>query len=155
MNAAFGIRNEVFIQHGVVSTDASVRPLFVIMIEPHAKDVVELTSTEAEEVIQHFSLRRSDKAFTERVCFWGSRRRANTSHIRFPEVVEFVRILSVAISYEKARSDPLVRHPHRSITRLLQYPLGIRMIGAWTAKDLSATQMDKDKYIRRRECRRA
>ena len=59
---AFRSQNEVFIQHRTVSADTSMRSLLVIIFQPHAKDVIELSSTETNEVIQHFPFCSSDEA---------------------------------------------------------------------------------------------
>ena len=148
MNTAFGIRSKVFIQHCVVPTDASVWPLLVIMFQPHAKDVVELSSTEADEMIQDLAFRGSNVAFTKSVRHRSTWRSFDGLHFGlFPEFVELVRVLSITIPNEESGVDAFVFHPHRSVPRLLHYPPGIRMIGARTRIDLSTAQMDKYKDI--------
>ena len=51
-NTSFRLWDEGRIQDSVVSTDTAMGPLLVIMFEPHANDVVELSFTEADEIIQ-------------------------------------------------------------------------------------------------------
>ena len=50
-NTAFGLWDEGGIQDSVVSTDAAMGSLLMIMIDPHAKDIVKLPATETDEVI--------------------------------------------------------------------------------------------------------
>ncbi len=64
-NAPFGPRDEAYVEHRVVSTDSAMGSLLVIMFQPHAKDVVELSSTEANEMIQYLLFCSSDIAFTK------------------------------------------------------------------------------------------
>ena len=50
-NAPFGLWNEVLVQDRVVSTDAPMWSLVMIMPEPDTKDVVELIEAKAHKVI--------------------------------------------------------------------------------------------------------
>ncbi len=124
-NDAFGCRNEGIIKDSVVPTDPTMRSLLMIMFEPHANDVVELSSTEANEVVQHLAFGGAYKAPHEGVCLRRSRRDTNASDLRFPELIEFVWILPVTISNDKSRTDSLFIHPHRGVTILLYHPLAI------------------------------
>lgn len=119
----------------------------MVMLEPDSQDVIELTSSEADKMIQHLALRTRDEAFRKGIGLGRPWRDTNATDLRFPKFVELIRILSVAISNDEPRSDPLVVHPHRRVARLLHYPLGIRMIGAWTAVDPSTAQMNEGKDI--------
>ena len=147
-NTALRIRNKRFVQNSVVSSYTSMRPLLVIIFQPHAKDVIELSSTEADEMVQQFSLRSTDIAFTESVRHRGAWWNFDWSHFGlFPKFVEFVRVLSITIPNEEFGVDAFVFHPHRGVPRLLHYPLRIRMIGARTTVDCSTAQMDKHEDI--------
>ncbi len=97
-NDAFGCRNEGMIKDSVVPTDPTMRSLLMIMFEPHANDVVELSSTEANEVVQHLAFGGAYKALHEGVCLRCSGRDTNASDLWFPELIEFVWILPVTIS---------------------------------------------------------
>ena len=147
-NSAFRLRNEVFVQNGIVSPDTAMRALLVIMFQPHTEDVVELSSTEANEVIQDLSLCSSDEAFAECIRHWSTRWDFYWSHISLlPKHVERMRILSITISDQEPKIDAFVFGPHRCVPDLLHDPSGIRMIGARTAKDFSSTQMNEHKNI--------
>ena len=147
-NSAFRLRNEVLVQNSVVSPDTAMRALLVIMFQPHTKDVVELSSTKANEVIQDLSLCSSDEAFAECIRHRGAWWDFNGPDVSlFPERIEGMRVLSIAISNHEPGIDTFVLHPHRRVACLLHYPFGIGMIGARTAEDFSSTQMNKHKYI--------
>jgi hypothetical protein len=77
-NGAVGIRKEVIVQNSIVSTNTAMGAWLVMMFQPRAKDVVELSSTEADEMVQRFSLRTSDIVLDERVrhrgAWWNSDR---------------------------------------------------------------------------------
>ncbi len=92
-NLTFGFWNKGIVKNGVVSTDTAMGPLLMIMFEPHANDVVELSSTEANKVVQHLAFCGTDEAFCKRVRLGSPWTYANASHAWFPELVELVRIL--------------------------------------------------------------
>ena len=147
-NSAVCLRNEIVVQNGVVSTNTAMRSLLVIMFQPYAKDVVKLPAAKTDKVIQTFAFRGSNKTFAERIGHRSPRWNLNRPHVSlFPEHVEGIRILSITIPDQELRLDTFVFHPHRGVPRLLHYPLGIRMIGARTAIDFSATQMDEHEHI--------
>ena len=75
-------------------------PTLMIIVSPHAKNVVQLPETEADEVIQCLLLGLADVSFTECVCLGRLRWNTNASHVRLPEVIEFVRVLSIPIMDE-------------------------------------------------------
>ena len=52
-NSAFGFRNEGFVQYRVVPTDPAMWALLMIVFMPHAKNIVEVSSTEANEMVQY------------------------------------------------------------------------------------------------------
>jgi hypothetical protein len=93
----FRFRNEMFVQDCVVPTDTAMGSLLMIMFEPHAKDTVELRSTETDKEMQTFALRAGDEAFRKRICLGRPYGNANTLHIRFPKLVELVRKLPVSV----------------------------------------------------------
>ena len=147
-DSAFRLRNEVLIQNCVVSANAAMGPFFVIMFQPHAKNIIELSSTETNKMIQHFPFCSSDEALTECVRHRSTRRNFYRPDFGiFPKHVESIRILSIAIPNEKLGLYTFIFHPHRGIPCLLHYPSGIRMIGARTAIDFSATQMNEYENI--------
>lgn len=111
-NATFGLRDEVFIENCVVSTDTPMRPPVVIMIQPDSKDVVQLPSAEADEMSERLALCCPDTALTKRTCFGRPWRNPNASDVRLPEQVEFVRVLSVSAPYEESWFNALILHPH-------------------------------------------
>ena len=117
-----------FVKNSVISTDTAMRALLVIMFQPHAKDVVQLSSTEANEMVQRFAFRTCDKALHKGVRFGRLRRYADTSHLWFPERVEFVRVLSITIPNKKPRVDAFVFQPHKGVPRLLRYPIRINVL---------------------------
>lgn len=55
---AFELRHEGLIEYFAIHTDSAMRPLGVIVVDPDAIDVVELLSTETDEVIQALALER-------------------------------------------------------------------------------------------------
>ena len=71
-NKPFGLWDKIYVEHSVFSADSAMGALLVVVLQPHAKDVVELSATEANEVIQYFSLRGSNVAFTESVRHRGA-----------------------------------------------------------------------------------
>ena len=89
--------------------------LLVIVLQPHPKDVVELSSTEANEVIQYFSLCNSNVAFTECVSLRGAWRSFDGSDFGiFPERVKGIRILSITVVNEESGFD--TRHASPELT---------------------------------------
>ena len=64
-NSAFCLWYEVFVEHGVVSSDTAMRSLLVIILQPYVNNVVEFSSTEANEAIQHFPLCSFDEALAK------------------------------------------------------------------------------------------
>ena len=117
-NMSLGHWNEFLIEHRVVSADSSMRTLFVIIFQPHPKDIVQMPAAETDEVIQHFVLHFPDIRFDERVCLSRLRRNSDASHARLPESIELVGVLSVPIPDQKPGLDALVLHPHRGVARL-------------------------------------
>lgn len=88
-HSAFCLRNEVLVEHRFASPYTAMRSLLVIVFQPHAKDVVELSSTKANEVIQGLAFGSSDEAFAKCICHRSARRNLNRSHVGlFPEHVE-------------------------------------------------------------------
>ena len=123
-NSAFALWHKVFIKHGIVPTNTAMRSLLVIVFKPHAKDVVELSPTEANEVIQTFAFCSSNEALTKCVRHRSTWRDFYWSHVSlFPKQVEGMRILSIAIPDQKPGVDPFVLHPHRRVARLLHDPI--------------------------------
>ena len=122
--------------------------LLVIVLQPHPKDVVELSSTEANEVIQYFSLCNSNVAFTECVSLRGAWRSFDGSDFGiFPERVKGIRILSITVVNEESGFDTFVFHPHCGVASLLHHPFRIRMIRARIRIDSSTSQMNEDEDI--------
>ena len=80
-NLAFGYWNKGVVQNSVVSTDTSMRALFVIMFQPHAENIVELPSTKADELIQDLALCTRDIALNECMRFRCLRRNTNTARV--------------------------------------------------------------------------
>ena len=147
-NSAFRLRNKVLVENGIVSANTAMRAFLVVKFQPHAKNVVELSSAKTNEVIQHFPLCSSDEALAKCVCHGSAWRNLYWPYVRlFPKCIEGIRALPIAIPNEKLRVDTFVLHPHRGVPRLLHYPSGIRMIGTRTAIDFSRTQMNKHEYI--------
>ena len=56
---------EVLIECRVVSADFLVRPLLVVLSQLHPKDIVQLPTAEAYEMVQHLALRFSDMCLDE------------------------------------------------------------------------------------------
>ena len=56
-NTSFRLWDKRCIQDGGISTDTAMRALLMIMFQPHAKDLVHLSSTEANEMVQPFAFR--------------------------------------------------------------------------------------------------
>jgi len=108
----FRLRDEVVVQEGVISPHTAMGSLFMVILQPDMNDVIELSSAEADEMIQHFSFCAGDKALCEGVCFGSLGRSPNTSYVRLPESIELVGIFSVAIPDEKPGLDALILHPH-------------------------------------------
>ena len=101
-------------------------------------------AAEAYEVVQRLGFHFPDIRLDERIRFRSLHGNADTSHIfGLPEPVEIVRKFLVPIPDKKSGLDAFVFHPHRSIARLLHYPLGIGMIRTRTMKHLSAAQMNE------------
>jgi len=57
---------------------------------------------------------------------------ASASYVRLPELATLVWVLSVPIPDKESWLDAFVLHPHRGISRLMPYPFGMGMVGAWT-----------------------
>jgi len=106
------LRDEVLVQDGVVATHASVRSALLVMISPDREDIVELSSAEANKMIQSLPADTGNIALDKRIRFRGLYGNAYTSHVRFPERVEFIRVLSVPVSDKESWLDALVLHPH-------------------------------------------
>ena len=102
----------MLVQDCVVSTHTPMWTTQVIMVQPDANDVIELSSAEANEEVQCFLARGGDKPLNKRIHFGGLGRNPNASHVWFPKRVEFVGTLSVVVPDEEPCLDALVLHPH-------------------------------------------
>ena len=66
-----------------------MRSLRVVVLDPSPDDVVKLISTEANEVIQTFSLERADKRFHEGIRLGGTGWTLEASNSRgLPELIQ-------------------------------------------------------------------
>lgn len=117
-----------------------MRSLLVIVPGPYSKYSVELRLAEADEVIEAFVL--AIKAFHNCIDFQILGWSAYASHIGIPEIVELIGKLAVPVPDQKRGLDARALHPLRGIPGLLHYPLGMGMIGARTAVDLAAAQIE-------------
>lgn len=66
-DASLCLGNEVLVQNGVVTTHASMRSALLIMISPDREDIVQLSSAEANKVIQRFPADTRNIALDERI----------------------------------------------------------------------------------------
>lgn len=131
-----------------VVAGALVGPLGMVVIEPDAVDVGQLAETEADEVIQALVLAGADEGFAKGVGLRRFRRDANAAHPGpFPEGVELLGELGVAVMDQVSGFDAVVVEPHSHIPRLLHHPGLIGMKGRLAQVDPAAAQMQEDQHV--------
>jgi len=131
-----------------VVTGALVGPLGVVVIEPDAVDVGQLAKTKADEVVQALMLAGTDEGFAKSVGLRRFRRNADAAHPGpFPEGVELLGELGVAVVDQVPGVDAVVVEPHGRIPRLLHHPGLVGMKGRLTHVDPAAAQMQEDQHV--------
>ncbi len=66
---------------------------------------------------------------------------------RFSQIIESIRELCITVANEMGRCDPKLIQPHRSVSRLLKYPLFIGMKRSRTHKDPATAKVNKHQYV--------
>jgi len=145
---SLGLRFEVCVKDVVVDVSALMRALEMVVFEPRLVDVVQLTTTKTDEVVQAGLLNCADKSFAKCICARGARRDFNCADSSiFPEGVESVWVFSVSVANKVSGFDAYFFEPHRRVSGLLHYPVSIGMIGRGATVDLSSAEMDEYKNI--------
>ena len=90
---------DVVVEDVVVDAAALMRAMMVVMSEPRTIDIVQLPSTETDEVVQTRFLDCSDEAFGERIHAGCARGDLDYSYSSIlPEHVEAIGELTVSVS---------------------------------------------------------
>ena len=83
----------------------------MIMAQPHFQNMIKLLSTKTHEGVEAFALQRLDERLAKRIRLRRPPEDTDTSHIRLPESVEFVRIFSIPVANRKSRMNAFALHP--------------------------------------------
>lgn len=120
----------------------------VVVADVLLKDVVEMATSEAEEVVEALSLDRADPRFGEGVRVRRPGRGLDDPGSRIAEQpIEVVSELRVAIVQQEPRLDAVVGEPHLDVASLLLHPGFVRVIGRGTNEDLSTAQVYEEQAI--------
>src|SRR6266536_313084 len=120
----------------------------VVVLDVRAEDVLQVTPTEDQDVIQALSSSRADPALRERVPPWGPDRRFEDSDVFGPEdLVEAPGELRVPIPEQ----DVLVPEGSgdREVPGLLGHPGRVRSAGGAGHMDPSGRELDEEQDIER------
>jgi len=111
-NFSLGLRHETFVQNVVVNPATLVWSHGIIMDDPGSHDIVSLTGTKANDVVETFLFKSADPVFHVGVRLGSLERRADASHIFiFPKHLEHRGEFSVSIVDQEFRFDANVFSP--------------------------------------------
>lgn len=116
LDLTFVSRLEIRTKNLVSDIYSLMRSFVIVIRQPFMIDMIKMIQAKTNKVIKALFLNDADTGFSVSVCLGRTRRSLYDFCARcFPQIIECIRELCVAVANEMGRFDPDLIHPYRSI----------------------------------------